>query len=110
VDALYPRCFGSFLQRERVRFNFDLDILYLDCSQEEGLNHFFGILKENELARLKYVAISEQYHIDEVVDLHMMKASLTRALKAMTGLKEITEIPCQSTSRTKAQPFSRKHS
>jgi hypothetical protein len=42
VEALYPSCFGSFLQPERVRFNFDLDTLYLDISQEEeGLDHFF---------------------------------------------------------------------
>jgi hypothetical protein len=90
VEALYPICFGSFLQPERVRFNFDLDILYLDTSQEEeGLRHFFGILKEIELARLKYVAIDEGYFIDEVVDIRLTKAALKRALKAMTGLKEI---------------------
>ncbi|KAH9203591.1 hypothetical protein DL95DRAFT_142795 [Leptodontidium sp. 2 PMI_412] len=33
VEVLYPRCFGSFLQPERVRFNFDLDVLYLDISK-----------------------------------------------------------------------------
>jgi hypothetical protein len=54
VETLYPRCFGSFLQPERVHFNFDLDILHIDLSQEEeGLHHFLGILKEIELIRLK---------------------------------------------------------
>jgi hypothetical protein len=90
VETLYPSCFGSFLQPERVRFNFDLDILYVDTSQEEeGLHHFFGILKEIELARLKYVAIDEGYLIDEMVDIHSTKTALKRALKAMTDLKEM---------------------
>ena len=90
VEALYPTCFGSFLQPERVRFNFDLDTLYLDISQEEeGLHHFFGILKGVELARLKYVAIDEAYFINSTFDLHSIKSGLKRALKAMTGLKEM---------------------
>jgi hypothetical protein len=90
VEAFYPSCFGSFLQPERVRFNFDPDILYLDMSQEEdGLRHFFGIVKEIELARLKYVAIDEEYLGDTIVDLHLVKAGLKRALKAMTNLKEM---------------------
>jgi hypothetical protein len=73
-----------------VRFNFDLDILYLDISQEEeGLHLFFGILKEIELTRLKYVAIDEAYLYNGVVDLHLTKAGLKRALKAMTDLKEM---------------------
>jgi hypothetical protein len=73
-----------------VRFNFNLDVLYIDGSQEEdGLHHFFGILKEIELARLKYVAVDEGYFIEEMVDIHSTKAALKRALKAMTGLKEI---------------------
>ena len=65
VEALYLGCFGSFLQPKRVRFNFGLYILYLDYSQnEEGLYYFLGILKEIELARLKYVAINEEYLIN----------------------------------------------
>lgn len=90
VEAFYPSCFGSFLQPERVRFNFDLDILYLDMSQEEdGLRHFFGIAKEIELARLKYVSIDEGYLGDNMIDLHLVKTGLKRALKAMTNLKEM---------------------
>ena len=38
---------GSVLQPETIRFNFDLDVLYLDMGREEdGLRHLFGILKE----------------------------------------------------------------
>jgi hypothetical protein len=85
-----PAASSSFLQPERVRFNFDLDILYLDISQEEeGLHHFFGVLKESELIRLKYVAIDEAYLFNGVVDLHLTIAGLKRALKAMTDLKEM---------------------
>jgi hypothetical protein len=99
VEALYPSCFGSFLQPERVRFNFDLDILYLDISQEEeGLHHFFGILREIELTRLKYVAINEAYLCGGVVDIHLTIAALKRALKAITGLKEIIVV-CDITDR-----------
>lgn len=76
-----------------MRFNFDLDTLYFDISQEEeGLHRFFGVLKETELARLKYVAIDEAYLAVGVVDLHSSSAGLKRALKAMTGLKEITVV------------------
>jgi hypothetical protein len=85
-----PAASSLFLQPERVRFNFDLDILYLDISQEEeGLYHFFGVLKESELIRLKYVAIDEAYLFNGVVDLHLTIAGLKRALKAMTDLKEM---------------------
>lgn len=89
VEALYPRCVGSFLQPERVRFNFDLDTLYLDISQEEdGLHRLFGVLKETELARLKYVAIDEAY-LSVRVDFDSTTAGLKGALKAMTNLKEM---------------------
>ena len=93
VEALYLTCFGSFLRPERVRFNFDLDILYLDISQEEeGLYYLFGILKEIELTCLKYIAINEAYLPDGMVDFHLMKAGLKRALKAIINLKEIIVI------------------
>lgn len=90
VEALYPRCFGSFLLPERVRFNFDLDILYIDISQEEeSLYRLFGVLKEAELARLKYVAIDEGYLEDGFSFLHHTIAGLNRAFKAMTDLQEM---------------------
>jgi hypothetical protein len=82
-----------------MRFNFDLDILYLDISQEEeGLYYFFGILKEIELTRLKYVAIDEAYLCGRVVDVHLTIAALKRALKAMIGLKEMIVV-CDITDR-----------
>lgn len=91
VEMLYPYCFGSFLQPERVRFNFDLDILYLDISQEEeGLFRLFGILKETELTRLKYVAIEDTYLHDVMNNHHLTIEGLKRALIAMTDLKELT--------------------
>jgi hypothetical protein len=90
-----------------VRFNFDLDILYLDISQEEeGLHHFFGILKETELIRLKYVAIDSAY-LGGVVDLHLTTAALKRALKAMTNLKEMIVV-CDITTREPDSSFLRR--
>ncbi|KAF8851885.1 hypothetical protein BDZ45DRAFT_678792 [Acephala macrosclerotiorum] len=90
VEALYPSCFGSFLQPERVRFNFDLDVLYLDISQEEeALPHLLGILKENELTRLKNFAIDETYLNLGIIGPHLAKLALQQALKAMTNLKEM---------------------
>ncbi|KAH7308863.1 hypothetical protein BKA65DRAFT_520062 [Rhexocercosporidium sp. MPI-PUGE-AT-0058] len=92
VEALYPLCFGSFLQPERVRFNFDFDILYLDISQEEdGLYRLFGILKETELARLKYAAIDETYLGDGLVDSSTI-TGLRNAMRAMTNLKEVVVV------------------
>ena len=89
VEALYPSCFGSFLQPETVRFNFDLDILYFDFSdREEGLNHLFAALKKTELIRLKYVAIDSAY-LGRVAYFELTTAALKRALKAMTDLKEM---------------------
>jgi len=73
-----------------VAFNFDLDVLSLDiCREEEGVSHFLGILKEIELARLKYIAINEEYLMDGVVDLYFITAYLQRALKTMTDLEEM---------------------
>jgi hypothetical protein len=90
VEALYPLCFGSFLQPERVRFNFDLDILYLDISQEEdGLYRLFGVWKETELVRLKYVAINKGYLRHGIAGFQSTITGLKNALKAMKDLKEI---------------------
>jgi hypothetical protein len=43
----------------------------------------FGVWKEIELDRLKYVAIDDAY-LAGVVDLHLTIAALKRALKAVT--------------------------
>jgi hypothetical protein len=83
VEALYPCYFGSFLQPKRVWFNFDIS------QEEEALHPFFGVLKETELTRLKYVAIDEAYLLDGLVDLHLTIAGPKRALRAMTDLKEM---------------------
>ncbi|PMD46790.1 hypothetical protein L207DRAFT_507669 [Hyaloscypha variabilis F] len=108
VETLYPRCFGSFLQPERIRFNFDLDILYLDLSQEEeGLHHFLGILKETELIRLKYVAIDSAY-LGGLVDSHLQIPALKRALKAMTNLREMIVV-CDATIGENDNYFVRRH-
>ncbi|KAL5315180.1 hypothetical protein ACEPPN_017831 [Leptodophora sp. 'Broadleaf-Isolate-01'] len=101
VAALYSHCFGSFLQPERVRFNFDLDVLYLDISQEEdGLHRLFGVLKRTELTALKYVAIDEAYLIEVVANPLSTSAGLKNALKAMQNLKELIVVRDITTERT----------
>ena len=68
-------------------------VLYLDVSQEEdGLYRLFGILKETELARLKYVAIDEGYLGDGLADFLSTIAGLKNALRAMTNhLPEVAD-------------------
>lgn len=62
VEHLYPAFFGSFLQPESIRFNVNLDILYLDIHlEQECLLYFLGMLKETELRALKYVALDAEY-------------------------------------------------
>jgi hypothetical protein len=101
VEPLYPRCFGSSLQPERVRFNFDLDTLYFNVSEEEeGLAHFLGILKEREIARLKYVPVDDEY-LGRIADIYFTRRGLKRALRAMTSLREmvvVCDITAVSTS------------
>ncbi len=73
-----------------MRFNFDLDILYLDISQEEdGLYRLFGVWKETELVRLKYVAINKGYLRHGIAGFQSTITGLKNALKAMKDLKEI---------------------
>ncbi|KAH7360234.1 hypothetical protein BKA65DRAFT_492661 [Rhexocercosporidium sp. MPI-PUGE-AT-0058] len=90
AQKFYTACFGSYLQPEITLFNYDLDVLYIDIAlQEDGLHRLFGVLKEKELASLKYVAVDEEYLDDAVVDHGYAIAGLKRALKAMKGLKEM---------------------
>ncbi len=58
----------------------------------------FGILKETKLMCLKYIALNKEYFINEGVDLHLTKAALKRALKAMINLIEIIVV-CNITIR-----------
>ncbi|KAG4433689.1 hypothetical protein IFR05_010828 [Cadophora sp. M221] len=86
----YSACFGSFLQPERILFNYKIDILYIDVAlEEDGLHRLLGVLKETELASLKYVAIDDAYLEDSVVNHGSASAGPRRALKAMRGLREM---------------------
>ncbi|KAL3420274.1 hypothetical protein PVAG01_08773 [Phlyctema vagabunda] len=90
VEFLYPRCFGSFLQPERIRFNFQIDILYVDVSQEEeGLYRLFAMFKEAELRSLEHFALDEGFLLDELTNFQSKVAVLKTALKAMTNLKNL---------------------
>ncbi|KAK0101353.1 hypothetical protein ONS95_006528 [Cadophora gregata] len=93
----YKLSFGSFLQPAKIYFNFNIDTLYIDVAlEEDGLHRLFGILKQDELSRIKHVAIDEAYldaeDPDRVVPPSPMTAGLRMALKAMTSLKEVTVV------------------
>ena len=94
AEIFYQVRFGSFLQAEKTYFNYSIDTLYLDIALEEDcLHRLFGILKQDELSSLKYVAIDEAYldgqDPDLVIDPNSTRAGLWKALKAMKGLKEV---------------------
>ncbi|KAH9204228.1 hypothetical protein DL95DRAFT_497462 [Leptodontidium sp. 2 PMI_412] len=57
--------------------------------EDDGLHRLFGVLKETELARLKYIAIDEGYLRDGLASLHSTIAGLKNALRAMTNLREM---------------------
>ena len=84
VLPLYPKCFNAFNRSARVLFNFEIDTLYLDKSQIFPIRQFLvGILKEKELARLKFVAIDKNLLAEGPSG-----KGIRDALKAMTQLKE----------------------
>ena len=84
VLPLYPKCFNAFNRPARILFNFEIDTLYLDKSQIFPIRQYLvGILKEKELARLKFVAIDESLLAEG-----LFGKGIQDALKAMKKLKE----------------------
>jgi hypothetical protein len=91
VETLYPLCFGSLLQPGRIRFNFEIDTLYVHFRYyPETLTKIFGIITENELRKLKYFAINI-LHFWGMLGLacEATEPTLKRALMTMTNLKEM---------------------
>jgi hypothetical protein len=86
VESFYPLCFGSFLQPERIRFNFQLDTFsLLTEDEEEAVPHLFGILKQSELESLRQVAIDEC-----LLDSEASSSLWNKAILSMNGLKRLT--------------------
>jgi hypothetical protein len=56
TQKLCPKFFGVYQRPGRICFNFDLDTVYLVMGQ---LHSFVGLINEQELQRLKYVAIDD---------------------------------------------------
>lgn len=64
VISQYPLCFGSALNKSRIRFNFELDTLYMRSDYLRDFPHFFGILDTSTLESLRYIAIVSLQFID----------------------------------------------
>jgi hypothetical protein len=45
----YPLCFGSIFHPAKIRFNFAIDILYIDNCIEEEVAHLFSTFREREV-------------------------------------------------------------
>jgi len=84
VRKLYAECFG-WLWPGRVLFNFEIDTLYLDSSAVKPLCVFLkGILKENELERLRCVAFDASLLVEDGFGM-----GVKRAIGAMSELRVI---------------------
>jgi len=87
---------GTFLQPEITLFNFDIDILHLEMTlEEDSIPHFVGMLKETELARLKYFAMDEVY-VNDADYFEVKESALKIAVRAMTSLKDM-QLVCDNT-------------
>ncbi|KAG9236274.1 hypothetical protein BJ875DRAFT_494318 [Amylocarpus encephaloides] len=82
---LYPLCFGSIWYPATVPFNLTLDILFLTSISVDQLPHFFAVMNQNELSRLRYIAISAP----KLNRLSLPQRSKFKdALKHLAGLEE----------------------
>ena len=90
VRHLYSECFG-WNWPGRALFNFEIDTLYLDSSAICPLCAFLkGILKEKELALLKYVAFDQRLLVEDGYGLGIRKA--LRAMKELRGMKIVCHV------------------
>lgn len=102
IEKLYPICFGTILQSGCIRFNYDIDILYLSKELGGDTRRFLDRLQEKGLRGLKNLA----YHRDMLgkprvrcVDVQRLEGALEAAIRAMTGLTR--EIIVEDMSNTR---------
>jgi hypothetical protein len=80
---LYPLCFGSSWYPPVVRFNLSLDVLYI--RDTNALCYFFGTMTPTEVSGLRYIAVEAP----TMTILHRTEPGFERALKSLSGLKEV---------------------
>ncbi|KAE9363578.1 hypothetical protein N431DRAFT_448166 [Stipitochalara longipes BDJ] len=96
----YPLCFGTFWYPPQIRFNFSLDIIYLDFAIADELPFFFAILSRIELAGLRYLAFDMTLFVDDEYisagDNYHYQDKLLQGLRRLgnviTGLEQLIEI------------------
>jgi len=85
----YTLCFGSTFQPPSVYFNFILDTLYLPGTLKNQIPHFFGILSDLEMQKLRYLAISAAIFPQSIWDTFDFTEPVRRVAEKMTDLKNL---------------------
>jgi hypothetical protein len=95
VIQSYSLCFGSAFYPASTRINFSFDTLCLDHDFDH-IRLFLVGLKDEELSRIRYVAIDEllEFLAEEesnYSDIDLLPG-IARSLEAMKALKEVIEV------------------
>ncbi|TEY43616.1 hypothetical protein BOTCAL_0367g00040 [Botryotinia calthae] len=59
VQSLYPQCFGGWLGPAKIRFNFNIDTLYLDWKIQEHLVPFLLSISLQEAEKIQFLALDQ---------------------------------------------------
>ncbi|KAE8441024.1 hypothetical protein EG329_006088 [Mollisiaceae sp. DMI_Dod_QoI] len=85
----YELCFGSWWYPARTRFNFKLDILYLDYDISRAFPLLFGSFTDSEMAKLRYLALDTTEWCMVLYDQPGFEQKFPRFIKALQGLEEL---------------------
>jgi hypothetical protein len=92
VEKLYPFRFGSVWHRPHIRFNFDLDTIFLNGDYYNDFCHFFILADPIELHQIRYLAIDNscQYiSINDETDEEDFE-KLKKVIESMEALQEMS--------------------
>jgi len=84
----YPLCFGSIYHPAHIRFNLSLDVLLFDIDFQSKMPHLLGIMNQQEISGLRYLAIESDI-LEKYRPFRDIKKPLKRALGHLSGLKEL---------------------
>lgn len=102
VSSLYPHCFGSVLMPPRIRFNFEIDTLYLSTHEEANLMQIYTVLKEWELSSLRFFAIDDDY---VTFDFRTSEPRLKSMISYMHNLQELKIVNDASSTDESVEDF-----